>query len=339
MKPLGAWAEPLAWVYGFLSLAWRRVMAPSAPRRLPGQRCISVGNLSSGGSGKTPVVAEIAKLLRARGMVCAVLTRGYGGQSRQRPLRVSDFSQVLARWPEAGDEAELLARQLPGVPVMADPNRLRAAADAHQAWNVDHWVLDDGFQRRYEIARDLDLLMVHTSDLRPLERVIPAGRLREPWSQGAQASAVIISGPRQGLSDETWVQALPAPLMGKPIFHLRLEIMQLEHLLSGTLAIEELVGHGVLAISALGRPEGFEASLAAAGAKVRSQRFSDHHAFSERELAPFVASLEPDEKVVISAKDAIKWPSTLNGPWGPWILQVEARVEPQLAFEALVLGN
>ncbi len=153
---------------------------------------ISVGNLVVGGSGKTPVVAAIARLLLEAGHRPAILTRGYGRRrSVEGVVVVSDGETILAPVDLSGDEPQMLARALPRVPVLVAADRYLAGRLAERQFGATVMVLDDGFQH-LGLARDVDLLLVAPGDLD--ERVLPSGRLREPLTAGRAADAVLVSG-------------------------------------------------------------------------------------------------------------------------------------------------
>jgi tetraacyldisaccharide 4'-kinase len=148
---------------------------------------ISVGNLVVGGSGKTPVVATLARLLCAAGERPAILSRGYGRRrGSDEVVVVSDGRNVLAPVSESGDEPQMLARALTGVPVLVSADRFLAATLAEQLFGCSVHLLDDGFQH-VQLGREIDLLVMSRSDLD--ERVLPAGRLREPLESASAADA------------------------------------------------------------------------------------------------------------------------------------------------------
>ncbi len=153
---------------------------------------ISVGNLNTGGSGKTPIVAHIAALLAAHGERPAILSRGYGRTSPTPGVTiVSDGAAVLAPLEHAGDEPLMLAQALPGVAVMVAADRHEAGRVAETTLGATVHVLDDGFQH-LGLERDVDLLIAGAHDLS--DRVLPAGRLREPLTAAASADALLVDG-------------------------------------------------------------------------------------------------------------------------------------------------
>ena len=185
--------NPLSAVYG-RAAAYRRswyARHPNARRRL-GCPVVSVGNLVAGGSGKTPVVATLARLLGAAGERPAILSRGYarhrdGGDA----VVVSDGASVLEPTERSGDEAQMLARTLPGVPVLVSVDRYLAGRIAERRFGSTVMLLDDGFQH-LQLARDVDLLLVSPLDL--TERILPLGALREPVAAARAAHALLVPG-------------------------------------------------------------------------------------------------------------------------------------------------
>ena len=186
MNPLGA-------VYG-RAAAWRRAWYTRHPERrvrLP-RPVISIGNLVVGGSGKTPLAVHVAELLLEAGLRPGILSRGYGRRTvTTAPLVVSDGSRVLATVQASGDEPQMLARLLPGVPVVVCARRAEAGRLAIERFAPDVLLLDDGFQH-LELWRDLDLLVVSPGDLE--SRLLPAGPLREPLAAARQAHALVVPG-------------------------------------------------------------------------------------------------------------------------------------------------
>ena len=176
--PTGALIQTLSAAYS-AAAAWRRAWYardPSRRRRLT-RPVVSVGNLRVGGSGKTPIVEYIARLLVEQGERPAVLTRGYGRRvARDGVTVVSDGTRVIADLDEAGDEPLMLARALPGVPVLVGADRYLSGLLAERRLDATVHLLDDGFQH-LELARDVDLLLLAEEDLQ--DQPMPGGRLRE----------------------------------------------------------------------------------------------------------------------------------------------------------------
>jgi tetraacyldisaccharide 4'-kinase len=185
--------HPLSAVYGQVT-RFRRRWYEQRPhhRHELGIPVVSVGNLVVGGSGKTPVVALLAAILRDAGHLPAIVSRGYKRRDRrQAVLVVSDGRSIRAGVAESGDEPQLLARRLAGVPVVVGANRYDAGSLARDRLGATVVILDDGFQH-LRLARTVDLLLMSEADL--AERVLPAGRLREPVDAARGADAVLVHG-------------------------------------------------------------------------------------------------------------------------------------------------
>ena len=162
------------------------------------QPVISVGNLVVGGSGKTPLVSALARLLVAAGERPAILSRGYGRiRAVDGVVVVSDGHDVLVQTSQSGDEPQMLARALPGVPVLVSPDRYLAGCLAERTFGCTVYLLDDGFQH-VQLARDIDLLVISRADLN--EWLLPWGRLREPLEAAAAADALLVSGTEEDAS-------------------------------------------------------------------------------------------------------------------------------------------
>lgn len=322
----------MAWRYLFLPLApfyrgavafrsaayrrgWRRRVRLDVP-------VISVGNLTFGGTGKTPTVIALARELARMGRRPAVLTRGY--------RRVGDEQQVVIgpdprqSAAEVGDEPLEMARRLPGVPIVVDADRVRGGAEALRL-GADIALLDDGFQH-LRLDRDLDLVLIDAGDPWGGRRLPPLGRLREPLKALERADAVLITKVpadwRPVVADiEALVDRLAPTLQ---VFVSRLRPSRVHVPDEGWKEPEALDGKRVFAFAALGRPDGFASTLREAGAEVAGTKwFPDHHAYSEQDLREAIDRAAAVSAVpVTTAKDAVKLPPGS----GAWV--VEVAVEP-----------
>ncbi|HVS19055.1 MAG TPA: tetraacyldisaccharide 4'-kinase [Planctomycetota bacterium] len=274
---------------------------------------VSLGNLSVGGTGKTPAVAWAARELGLRGRKPGIASRGYG-----------------ARAGETSDEALSLARELPDVPHAAHPRRVEAAR-ALLARGCDVVVLDDGVQHR-ALARDLDLVLVDASrpwglpsvvaGVPPVCALLPRGLLREPPSALARADAVIVTRADQVAPRELEVlrERLEELAPGRTVATAEHRPRGLRRLESGDAgALDSLAGAQVELVSGIGNPEAFERSVRALGAEVAShRRFPDHHAYAEADLTGLHG------RVVTTTKDAVKL-AALDAArrLDAWVLEVE----------------
>jgi tetraacyldisaccharide 4'-kinase len=322
-------------------MAWRYLLLPLAPlyrgavaartaayRRglVARQRLevpvVSVGNLSFGGTGKTPTVIALVRDLVRIGRRPAVLTRGWGRRDDRPQVLVGPETQRRA--DEVGDEPLEMAHRLPGVPIVVDADRARGGREA-QRRGADLVVLDDGFQH-LALARDLDLVLLDAADPWAGGRLPPLGRLREPLAALARADAVLVTKlPEDWRPPAAAIERrLAAIAPHLPVLASRLRAERLRAPGGEWRPAGELAGRRVFAFAGLGRPAGFAATLAELGAELAGTRwFADHHRYSERELA---AVLEEAAAVgaapVTTAKDAVKLPPTAP----VWVL--ETVVEP-----------
>jgi tetraacyldisaccharide 4'-kinase len=283
--------------------AYRRGVLSRA--RLTGP-VVSVGNLGVGGSGKTPVVARVAAMLRDTGLPVAILSRGYGGSFRGDALVVSDGSTVLAGVAEAGDEPVMLARALPGVVVAVGPRRDIVGRQVEERFGRRVHVLDDGFQH-LRLERDLDLLCLDVRDLD--DRPLPAGRLRERPSAAARADLVLLT--RTEAASEQELRALECRLGLERCFRVSREVAGWTTL-GGVPAVPPARAY---LLAAIARPERFEADVVGCGVEVVGRSFfRDHHRFRPDELASVAgrARAAGAQAVVTTAKDAVRveglWP-------------------------------
>jgi tetraacyldisaccharide 4'-kinase len=259
-------------------------------------RVVSVGNITVGGTGKTPATLWAAERLVARGRRVGIVARGYR-KRRRGVVVVGEGGRPLVGPDEGGDEAVMLARRFAG-PVVTGERRAEAAALACERFRLDTVVLDDGFQHR-ALARDLDLVLLADE---PSPWPLPAGRLREPTAALARARALlVVDGPPP-----------PARPPGVPVFHGRLRATALVAADDDGTWREEplatLVGRRVVAVAGVARPERFLRTLAEAGAVVgRFLRFPDHHAYDADDAAR-IAAAAGDGLLVTTEKDLVKLP-------------------------------
>jgi tetraacyldisaccharide 4'-kinase len=285
-------------------VAWRRASYardPSQRHRLS-RPVISVGNLGVGGSGKTPVVEYIAKLLLEQGERPAILTRGYGRRVAQAGVTVvSDGSSVLADLDAAGDEPLMLARALPGAAVLVGADRYLSGVLAERRLGATVHLLDDGFQH-LQLARDVDLLLASEEDLS--DRPLPAGRLRERLDAAAAADAALATAGYDTAAERI-ARALRIPI-----------VFRVTRVIAPPRAVEPprdpIVvppAARVFVVAGIARPDRFVADVAAAGWDVAgAMTFRDHHPFDARDLARIVtaATSVRSSIVLTTEKDATR---------------------------------
>jgi tetraacyldisaccharide 4'-kinase len=246
-------------------------------RRLQGP-VISVGNLSAGGSGKTPFVMLLGELLKARGIKFDVLSRGYGRKSRG--VRLVDPAGLPR---EFGDEPLLIARKLQ-VPVVVGEDRYEAGRFAESKFGAQFHLLDDGFQHR-ALARDFDIVLVTPQDAG--DRLLPLGRLREPLRSLQRADAIALAS---GASAESF------PVEGKVVWRVRRGILP------------ENVPPRAIVFCGIARPQNFVLQLRAANIEPVAEAFyRDHHEYSERDIRELLELKQKSDAggFVTTEKDAV----------------------------------
>jgi len=285
---------------------------------------VSVGNLTLGGTGKTPAAAWILERFLSAGRRPAVVSRGYGGGIREVAV-VSEGEGALLDSPPAADEAVMIARAFPKVPVLTGRDRSAAARRAAEEFGADVLLLDDGFQR-IALRREFDLVLLRGERPFGNGRVFPAGALREPVSVLRRADAILLTG-RGGQASRGTVEAA-AP--GIPIFSGELvpeDLLDPEGNRAGGPA--DLAGMGVVAVSGIANPDGFHDTLSRLGARlVASHVFPDHARYTEADAARLRSSLEARgaDLIVTTEKDAVKL-AALLGDAPLRVLRVRMKIE------------
>ncbi len=308
-------------------------------RKTLGCTIVSVGNLTVGGTGKTPVVEMFAKALSEGGRKVAVLSRGYkrkktllqsilDSRGPYHPDIVSDGSKVLMNSTTAGDEPFMLARNLPGVAVLVDKNRVKSGSYAIEHMGADTLILDDGFQY-LALGRKVDILLVDATNPFGNKRLLPRGILREPLKNFARANYVFITKADGFATSETVAQIrVYNPLA--PIVECQHEPKHLVDLVTGAVKpLGFLEGKKIAVLTAIASPEGFEKALRSLGAQLAlTKRYPDHHRFSERQLNQLIKEMvrKKIEAIITTEKDAVRFPSLEKRNIGVYFLRVEIRI-------------
>jgi tetraacyldisaccharide 4'-kinase len=304
---------------------------------------ISVGNLTVGGTGKTPVVELLARTLRDRGRKVAVLSRGYKSkplktlqewkdwdeeEREELPKIVSTGGDVLLDAKYAGDEPFMLAKNLTGVSVIVDKDRVNGGRFAVSELGADTLVLDDGLQY-LKLDHELDIVLVDQNQPFGTKALLPRGTLREPMRNLCRASHIIVT-KCQGPTDEALLERMRK-------YNPTAEVIETTHgpkyleRVFGTdrKPLESLEGKYVAAISGIAVPESFEGLLKKLGANVEFHRtFSDHHAFERAEVDRFMRRcVQRDiELIVTTEKDAVRFPKPEEMDVDIYFLRIEIEI-------------
>lgn len=280
---------------------------------------ISIGNITVGGTGKTPMTCHLARYLQRHGHQAALLNRGYRSRCETTGAIVSDGTKVLLDPLAGGDEACLMARSLPGVPVLVGANRVAMGRKCIDLFHPDVILLDDGFQH-WQMYRDLDIVLIDSTNPFGNGQLLPRGILREPLTQLARADAIILTKvdqcPREELEElrDTLRQYNDqAPLVDS--VHSASWCISygdwLDPQKENTAAPVLLPDKPVIAVSALGNPESFEYTVQSYGYILDDViRYEDHHQYTVADMKRLQqAAAENDVVLVTTEKDAIKMPS------------------------------
>lgn len=299
---------------------------------------ISVGNITLGGTGKTPVVEHLARLLHSRGRKVAVISRGYRRKTGPRWRRikekilgapttriVSDGNNILLNSQVAGDEPYLLAANLDGIPVLINRNRAKAALYAVRRLKADTIILDDGFQH-LGLKRDLDIVLIDSNHPFGNNHIFPRGILREPPRNLSRADMILVTKAREGQQEELKSQLRK--------YNQKAEILECRHnpvylrdvRTSIKTSLEFIKGTKAATLAGIANPYEFEQSLRELGVEViYSRRFADHHSYTQQELIDTLnrAYKRGAEILLTTEKDAVRFPRLPPGKIPVFFLRVQ----------------
>lgn len=254
---------------------------------------ISVGNLTMGGTGKTPMVLYVTRYLLACGKKPAIVSRGYGGRARGPVHVVSAGGPILLSPDLAGDEPVMLAEALPGTPVLIAPRRIHACLRAVSEFDVDALVMDDGFQH-LAVRRDVDLLLFGAGKFLGNGRVFPGGELREPFSALNRAHAFVITGvdKENRAAVDVFRQRLRGAFPEKPVFNGEYRPMGLLHSReAGTFSLGKARGIPLFGFAGIAHPEAFQRTLRQEGYRLAGfVSFPDHYRYTAEDVSVLVRS-------------------------------------------------
>jgi tetraacyldisaccharide 4'-kinase len=315
---------PLSLLYGLGMRLWRRLPLEAFD---PGIPVISVGSLSVGGTGKTPLTMAVARRVAGRGLATCIISRGYRRKEKASPLLVSDGRRVLVGVGAAGDEPYMMAERLGGVAVVVGGDRAAAARLALDRLRPDLIVLDDGFQCR-SLAKSAEVVCLDSKSLSAGSATLPLGILREPWA-AIEAAHLVVLVLREGEAEPALEDL--ARLGSRPVFT---AVRTGARLLKGASAPgahdppfeaadlpegSKLGGDWkaarVVLVSGIARPESFETGCAELGMNVvASLRFEDHHWYTERDAERVKQVMERHSAthLVTTEKDFYKLPGSLS---------------------------
>jgi tetraacyldisaccharide 4'-kinase len=301
---------------------------------------VSIGNLTAGGTGKTPLVACVANILLRRGWKPSILTRGYGRSSKEEMIVVAPGEGRRADAREIGDEPAILARLVPQVPLVVCADRFRGGQAAEERFQVDAHILDDGFQH-LALARNVDVLALDVTQTISNWHLLPAGRQREPLSALRRAQMVVLT--RTDSADPRPLQDLVLKVHPEAkVFRSRTVLVRWTDAWSGEpISVEEVHARKVAAFCGIGNPRAFLADLRRWGFNVIAEdAFPDHHVYTGEEIQRLVenAGKRGAAALLTSQKDAVKFPRN----WAPQLPILACEIIAQITdagdFETTLLA-
>jgi tetraacyldisaccharide 4'-kinase len=309
-----------------------------------GVQVIAIGNLTVGGTGKTPVVEKFARELQEQGRTVAILSRGYRSkppplikrmtdkvllrEDRTPPRVVSDGKSLLLDSETAGDEPYMLASNLKDVIVLVDKDRVKAGRYAIEKYGCDTLLLDDGFQYWKLAGRRRDIVLVDCQQPFGNEHLLPRGTLREPPSHLARANTIFITKCNGNVSKlrSRITQLNPAAGIIECVHY----PLYFEDVFTGERkGLDVIKGKKVAAFSGIAQPESFEQNLIEQGAElVYSKRFADHHRFTQQEVLNAVnrSKKRQAEVIITTQKDAVRFPKIDRRDLPIYFMRVEIKI-------------
>ncbi|MBM4311937.1 MAG: tetraacyldisaccharide 4'-kinase [Deltaproteobacteria bacterium] len=344
MQEPGLWVRVLMAPLWLCSLVFQVVVCLRArlyelgllsSRALP-CRVVTVGNITVGGTGKTPTVILLARLLADAGLYTAVLSRGYGGLSRG-PLIVSDRHQMLAAERLAGDEPFMLAQTLGGIPVLTARDRFQGGMLACERFNPHVLVLDDGFQH-LRLKRDLDIVLINARNPFGCGALLPRGILREPLGALRRARIIVLTKVDPHRNPEELELRIAAINPAAALFRARFKPTGLLHPATGrTFDLETVRGRTAAGLCSIGDPGHFFSMLAALGVSYsRPLVFPDHHRYSANDFRALAARAADADYLITTQKDIAKMSDDMLQLRNLLVLQVTQTIEHWDRFQRLV---
>jgi tetraacyldisaccharide 4'-kinase len=332
---------PLSGLYG-VAMKARRALYRRGFFRVNeiGVPVISVGNLTTGGTGKTPLVEWIARALAQRQERLCILTRGYGREHPGRRVLVSNGSEMFSDARGAGDEPLLLAEKLKGeAAVICDADRVAAAHWAIENLGTKLFILDDGFQH-LRMARDYNIVAIDATNPWGNRRLLPAGNLRESPHQLARADCIVITRADDLAQTQTLKPEIDRLSKGRPVFLSRMRVAGLRKLsdLKDGASGEDLKSVPAAAFCGVGNPESFFAQLRRDGYTLCHTRvFPDHHYYTQEEINALISqsSQRGAHALLTTAKDEVKLRS-FKFEMPSYVVDVAIEIEGESKFLALI---
>jgi len=325
----------LAGLYGLIQglRVWLYQQGIFKSHKLP-LKVICVGNLTVGGTGKTPVVIQLAQLLQRAGRKVVILSRGYKRSSSEETLVVSQGQGALVSWQQAGDEPYLLAQEL-AVPIIVGKKRYLSGQCALADFSPDILLLDDGYQH-LNLQRDINLLVINAANPFGNGCLLPVGILREPLATMWRADVILLSKSDQAQDLNRLIQTIKEHNPQAPIFKAVHQPSALVELGTGKdWGLDWLQGKQIVALCGIGDPASFRHLLEGLGAGVVKEGcYPDHYAYQPQDLQQLAAEALKNsaQAIVTTAKDALRLPEGQKSADGlpVLVLKIELKIADKL---------
>ena len=292
-------------------------------------KVLSIGNLTLGGTGKTPMVVFFAIYLISLGKRVAILSRGFGRTTKGMVLVSKGDGNILCPWQDCGDEPYMLANKLKGVPVLVDENRYRGGLYLTENFNPDIIIMDDGFQHR-ALHRDLDIVLLDGGDSISEHRLLPYGKLREPWSNIIRADAIIITKKRpSALIKRKIDETLLPKLYTKFIPTIRYP---------NSFSSKTKVDQNIFIISGLGNPSFFEKTVERLGYEICGiKNFPDHYHYKKEDLEKIQLLMKESgaSQILTTEKDWVKL-KMFKSDIAFGVVDINIRIQNQEALKEII---
>ena len=300
--------------------------------RLP-CKVISIGNITVGGTGKTPATCLIARHFKNAGCKVAVLSRGYRAKGGTEPLIVSDGKRVIAGPEIAGDEAVMLAQKLPGVPILAGKNRFLLGQRAIHEFSAQALLLDDGFQH-YPLQRDLDIVLINARNPFGNGFLLPRGTLREALSSLKRTPLIVLTKVEETTEVIKLEELIRRYSPNSHIFRASVQAASLRRLAdNAAVALEKMRNKAVVALCSIGDPESFFSMLENLGCRiVKKIAFTDHHWYNSDDYTVINACGQGADFIVTTEKDVVKLDKNMIDSKKLFILETEMRIDREDEF-------
>jgi tetraacyldisaccharide 4'-kinase len=327
---VGVFLLPLSWLYGAVCKA-RLLLYQRGwlKQEKLGARVVSVGNVTLGGTGKTPLVIYLAQKLREKNHKVAVLTRGYKRRTSGLVEITQDTKKRIA-WEDVGDEPYLLSIRLPDVPIMVCKDRVASGKRAIRNFGSEILLLDDGFQH-LKLKRDLDVVAIDSVNPFGNRRLLPAGILREPLSSLKRADVFVLTKADQTSRQNELIEKLKTQKPDAPVLRSVYQVSDVEDLIDHSpVDLQDLRGKSALLLSGIGNPFSFEKTVEHLNVKILKHRiFPDHFAYREKDVDDLVRQAQDQgaDFIITTEKDSVRIPLVKRPGIPIYVVKIDLRID------------